>query len=55
MEKGATEMGADEVTYTGSKRGIFPDDLTESVFPLSSIVWLCKFPSFAVKWYSSLV
>lgn len=44
-----------ELTYIGSNVGIFPDESTISAFPFSSIVWLCKFPSFAVKWYSSLV
>lgn len=55
MEKGATSMGADEFTFIGVKGGMSPVELTFRIFPLRSMIWLCKFPSFAVRWYSSLV
>lgn len=55
IEKGAMIMYSDEFTITGSKLGISPDESTANCFPLSSIVWLCRFPSFADRWYSSRV
>lgn len=55
IENGAIVIASVELTNIGSNVGIFPDESTISAFPFSSIVWLCKFPSFAVKWYSSLV
>lgn len=55
MEKGATFTSSDEVTVIGSKGGIAPDESKVNALPFSSIVWLCMFPSIAVRWYSSLV
>lgn len=54
IEKGATFIEVDEFTYIGSKGGMSPDEFTVNMFPFSRMVWLCKFPSFAVRWYSSL-
>ena len=54
IENGAMVMGLDEFTFRGSRGGMSPDAFTVKMFPLSSIVWLCKFPSLAVRWYSSL-
>lgn len=54
IEKGATIIGSDEFTCWGSNGGMFPDEFTDKMFPFSSTVWLCRFPSLAVKWYSSL-
>lgn len=55
IENGATVNGSVELTNIGSNDGIFPNESIVSGFPFSSIVWLCKSPSFAVKWYSCLV
>lgn len=54
MENGPTIIGCDEFTNTGSMLGMFPDESKFKAFPLSSMVWLCMFPSFGVRWYSSL-
>lgn len=54
MEKGATVMGSDEFTVTASNGGMSPYEFRPKIFPFSNIIWLCKSPSFAVKWYSSL-
>lgn len=54
IEKGRTTIGFDELTCTGSKLGMFPDESTLKMFSLSSMVLLCRLPSFAVRWYSSL-
>lgn len=48
-------MGSDEFIFRGFKGGILADGSTVNGFPFSSIILLCKSPSFAVKWYSSLV
>lgn len=55
IEKGATVIGSDRFTFMGSKDGIIPEEFTFNICPFKSTVWLCKFPSLAVKWYSSLV
>lgn len=55
IEKGRTTIGFDEFIFTGCKVGMFPDESTLKIFPLRSIIRLCKSPSFALRWYSSLV
>lgn len=54
MENGATVIGFEELTVVGSRLGIFPSEVTFNVLPFRSMVWLCKSPSLAVRWYSSL-
>ena len=49
MDKGATIIGFGEFTCKGSRGGMIPDEFTLKMFSLSSMVWLCKFPSFAVR------
>ena len=39
----------------GFNGGIIPEEFTANSFPFSNTIWLCKSPSFAVRWYSSLM
>lgn len=55
IEKGTTVIGSDASTFMGSKGGISSVEFTAKTLPFSSIVWLCRSPFIAVKWYSSLV
>lgn len=55
IENGAITIGSVELTWSGSKGGMFPAGSTLRTSPFRSMVWLCKFPSFAVRWYSSLL
>lgn len=55
MEYGATVIGCDASTLVASSCGMFPFESTAKILPVNSIVWLCRSPSLAVRWYSSLV
>lgn len=55
IEKGVTVIGSDVSTFIGSKGGLSPVEFTIKALPFSSIVWLCRSPFIAVKWYSSLL
>lgn len=54
MDKGAKDVGKFTSTRTGSKAGIVPSSVSFNGFPLRTMVWLRRFPSFGVKWYSCL-
>lgn len=54
IENGRTTIGFEELIYTGCKVGMLLDESIRKMFPLRSMVRLCKSPSFADRWYSSL-
>lgn len=54
MDKGAIYIGEYASTRVGFNVGIFPSSLSSKGLPLRTIVWLWRYPSLGVKWYSSL-
>lgn len=54
IDKGLMYKGELTSSRTGSNFGMFSSSVSSNGSPLRSMVWLRRFPSFAVKWYSSL-
>lgn len=54
MDKGATDIGNCTSTRTGSNVGMLPSELSSKGLPLRTMVWLWRYLSLGVKWYSSL-
>lgn len=55
IDKGATDRGEFTLTCRGCRFRISPLPVSSKGFPFKNIVWLRRWPSFGVKWYSSLV
>lgn len=55
IENGVTVIGSDASTSLALSVGILPSESTAKMLPFSSMTWLWKSPSLAVKWYSSLI
>ena len=54
MDNGLMNIGAFRLRRTGFKLGMFPSSVSSKGIPFRTMVWLLRYPSFGVRWYSSL-